>query len=295
MEDDGVFGIQLLLLPASGGRVETSIHRIKRGGLKCFSFYVNWARGAFLSSVNVWGNCKREWTNAKCFDKWLSGISQEQGDKLVLVCQILSSKLSFLFSRRLPLTLLGGKGPRSVVHESDTAVGPKAQSYVLFCFFKQTHQQTHIDFNPTAGTWLCCIIISSLFQTITLCHHNLMIWRRCIICRCTEPSSRLFCMEPFPCAELRWLKDTQKPQLYLHRQLWWQSPRLNVRWMWKYCRSPLSRVPLKASISIKDSGSESSHYTQLTENMQQDIFPSDSRSHCTTAASLGLQSIYLYT
>lgn len=41
MEDDGVFGIQLLLLPASRDRVETSIHRIKAGGLQCFSSYIN--------------------------------------------------------------------------------------------------------------------------------------------------------------------------------------------------------------------------------------------------------------
>lgn len=109
--------------------------------------------------------------------------------------------------------------------------------------------------------------------------------------------AHFFRMELFLCAKLRSVKDTQKPQLYLHRQLWWQSPLLNVQRIRKYCSSPLSRVALKASISIKDSGSESSHYTQFTENMQLDIFPSDSQTVGHTVRLLPLLdcSLNLYT
>lgn len=156
----------------------------------------------------------------------------------------------------------------------------------MFCLvlFKQPHQQTHIDFHHTAGTWLCCIIVSSLFQTVTLCH-------------CINIQPIFFGTELFLCVELRSVKDTQKPQLYLQRQLWWQSPLLNVQRIWKYCSSPLSRVALKASISITDSGSESSHYTQFTENMQLDIFPSDSQTVGHTVQLLPLLdcSLNLYT
>lgn len=140
-------------------------------------------------------------------------------------------------------------------------------------------------------------MISSLFQTVTLCLCNLIIWRRYLTCCCTEPSSPFFRIELFLCVVLRSVKDTQKAQLYLHRQLWWQSPLLNVQRIWNYCSSPLSRVTLKASISIKDSGGESSHYTQFTENMQPDIFPSDSLTVGQTAQQLPPLdcSLYLYT
>lgn len=229
-------------------------------------------------------NFRCEWTNEQCFDRWFYGFPQEQqrGHKQT-GCGL--SESGNWASDLGPPSLWPYWGG-NVTNLSFIKVTQQwvTKHRAMFCFSKQPHQQTHIDFHHTAGTWLCCIIISSLFQTVTLCH-------------CINIQPIFFRTELFLCAELRSVKDTQKPQLYLHRQLWWQSPLLNVQRIWKYCSSPLSRVALKASISITDSGSESSHYTQFTENMQLDIFPSDSQTVGHTVQLLPLLdcSLNLYT
>lgn len=138
------------------------------------------------------------------------------------------------------------------------------------------------------------ITLQGLDSVVLLSLVYFRLWHFAIV---STSSPFFFRTELFLCAELRSVRDTQKPQLYLHRQLWWQSPLLNVQRIWKYCSSPLSRVALKASISITDSGSESSHYTQFTENMQLDIFPSDSQTVGHTVQLLPLLdcSLNLYT
>lgn len=90
MEDDGVFGIQLLLLPASRERVETSIHRIKRGGLQCFSSYINRTGGVFLASTNVCGiSDVNELMSSALTDDFMAFHRNNRGaiNKLVVVCQ----------------------------------------------------------------------------------------------------------------------------------------------------------------------------------------------------------------
>lgn len=117
-------------------------------------------------------NFRCEWTNEQCFDRWFYGFPQEQHrDHKQTGCGL--SESGNWASGLGPASLWPYWGERSQIcrplkwHSSEWQ---STELCFVFVFFKQPHQQTHIDFPHTAGTWLCCIIISSLFQTVTLCH-----------------------------------------------------------------------------------------------------------------------------